>query len=173
MTALLDEVRSAAEAWTAGPQPRPHQQNALDALAAGHAAGHARMQTRMACGTGKTFVGRWHAAAIAADVTLVLCPSLALVAQTLREWRRASGPAFEALVVCSDPSTSAGAAERGAVDGHLGNTWCHRWYRLDEAPTYGLAALMDRERWRGSGRYILDWAASETEGLHLDGGGPT
>lgn len=129
MTALFDEVRSAAEAWTAGPQPRPHQQNALDALAAGHAAGHARMQTRMACGTGKTFVGRWHAAAIAADVTLVLCPSLALVAQTLREWRRASGPAFEALVVCSDPSTSAGAAERAGHDGADGQVTAPMWAR--------------------------------------------
>ncbi|MFV2172289.1 Helicase associated domain protein [Actinomadura sp. LOL_016] len=129
MTALFDEAGTAAQVWTAGPVPRPHQQKVLDALAAARAAGGTRLQARMACGTGKTFVGRWHAAAAAAGTTLVLCPSLALVAQTLREWRRASGPAFEALVLCSDPSTSAGAAEQGGHDGADGQVSSPEWTR--------------------------------------------
>lgn len=59
----------------------------------------------------------------------------------------------------------------GAVDEHAGTTSYDRWYRLDEAPTYGLAALMDRERWRlGMGRYVLDWAASEHTGAPRSGG---
>ena len=39
-------------------------------------------------GTGKTLVGRWHAAASEARQVLVLVPSLALLGQTLQEWRR-------------------------------------------------------------------------------------
>lgn len=98
--------------------PRPHQVEALAALQPAFAL-HDRAQLVMACGTGKTLVGRWHAQASDANLVLVLLPSLALVAQTLAEWRRATGGAtsgwrFEALVVCSDPSTAAGAGERRA-----------------------------------------------------------
>jgi predicted helicase len=100
---------------TATLQPRPHQVNALADLTRALAV-HDRAQLVMACGTGKTFVGCWHAQACGAERVVVLVPSLALVAQTLREWRRASRAArgwqFTALVVCSDPSTAAGAAER-------------------------------------------------------------
>jgi predicted helicase len=56
----------------------------------------------MACGTGKTLVAFWLAEAMNAQRTLILVPSLSLLAQTLREWREnATGP-FEALPVCSD-----------------------------------------------------------------------
>lgn len=91
--------------------PRPHQLSALTDLTRSFAI-HGRVQLVMACGTGKTLVGRWHAQAAESHRTLVLVPSLALLAQTLGEWRRAGGWPFEALVVCSDPTTSAGAAER-------------------------------------------------------------
>lgn len=102
------------------PTPRPHQIAALTDLTAALSV-HDRTQLVMACGTGKTLVGRWHAQASDARQVLVLLPSLALVAQTLREWRRATGQVstgwrFEALVVCSDPTTTAGVAERTAED---------------------------------------------------------
>lgn len=61
-------------------------------------------------------MGRWHAEACDVRQVLVLVPSLALLTQTLQEWRRARGWLFEALVVCSDPTTSAGAAERSGGD---------------------------------------------------------
>jgi superfamily II DNA or RNA helicase len=98
-------------------QPRPDQVDALTDLTRAFAV-HDRAQLIMACGTGKSLIGRWHAQAAQADRALVLVPSLALLAQTLGEWRRAghSGYSFEALVVCSDPSTSAGAAERVGAD---------------------------------------------------------
>lgn len=101
---------------TTNVQPRPHQVSALTSLTTSLAV-HDRTQLVMACGTGKTLVGRWHAQASDADSVLVLLPSLALVAQTLREWRRATGNVatgwrFRALVVCSDPTTTAGYAER-------------------------------------------------------------
>lgn len=115
---------------TTTPTPRPHQVAALTDLTAALAV-HDRTQLVMACGTGKTLVGRWHAQASDANQVLVLLPSLALVAQTLREWRRATGQLnagwrFEALVVCSDPTTAAGVAERTAEDDKTdvdANTW--------------------------------------------------
>lgn len=97
-------------------RPRPHQVQALTGLQVALTV-HDRVQLVMACGTGKTLVGRWHAEAAESSCTLVLVPSLALVAQTLQEWRRIHGWPFDALVVCSDPTTSAGTAERVDEDG--------------------------------------------------------
>jgi superfamily II DNA or RNA helicase len=92
-------------------QPRPHQIAALDALDKTWTT-HDRAQLVMACGTGKTLTCRWHAIQSGSARTLVLLPSLLLVAQTLQEWRRTGAP-FRAIVVCSDPATSTGRAERG------------------------------------------------------------
>jgi len=89
---------------------RKHQRRAVEAAVAALADG-GRAQVVMACGTGKTLVGV-HAARLLADDAqqvgedprplLVLVPSLALLAQTLRVWRGqgACGPAV--LAVCSD-----------------------------------------------------------------------
>ncbi|HEY5848254.1 MAG TPA: Helicase associated domain protein [Microlunatus sp.] len=95
--------------------PRPHQAAALADLMTSFAV-HDRVVLSQPPGCGKTLVARWHAEASDARRVLVLLPSLALVAQTLREWRRLRTWAFDALVVCSDPSTAAGAAERGRGD---------------------------------------------------------
>ena len=99
-------------------RPLPHQVTALTALARANAL-FARYQLGSACGTGKTLTGRWHAQACQADVIVVFLPSLALLAQTLAEWRRAADPGWpwEAIVVCSDKSTAPGAAERAAEPG--------------------------------------------------------
>lgn len=96
-------------------RPRPNQVAALTDLLAAFAI-HDRVKLIMACGTGKTLVSRWHAEASDARTVLVLVPSLALLAQTLREWRRDHAWPFDALVVCSDPTTAAGAAERSGHD---------------------------------------------------------
>ncbi|SIJ20742.1 putative helicase [Mycobacteroides abscessus subsp. abscessus] len=92
--------------------PRSHQRAALDALAA--ITGD-RAQLRMACGTGKTLIGPWHALEVGARTVAVFTPSIALVPQTIAEWRRVF-PNARVLAVCSDPSTAAGRAEIG-VDG--------------------------------------------------------
>lgn len=96
--------------------PRTHQ---LEAIAAVQAHLHTtdRVSVLMACGTGKTLVGRWLAEQRRASTTLVLVPSLALIAQTVAEWRSATGWMFEALIICSDPSTADGAQERAGSDG--------------------------------------------------------
>jgi predicted helicase len=98
------------------PTPRPHQLEAIAAIQA-HLHTTDRVNVLMACGTGKTLVGRWLAEQRRCATTLVVVPSLALIAQTLTEWRSANGWLFEALILCSDPSTAAGAEERAASDG--------------------------------------------------------
>ncbi|ORX13062.1 restriction endonuclease subunit R [Mycobacterium xenopi] len=95
---------------------RTHQLEAMDALDTVLTA-RSRAQLVMACGTGKTLVGRWYAERVGAAVTVVVVPSLSLVAQTLQEWRSAPGWRFEALITCSDPSTADGERERVAADG--------------------------------------------------------
>jgi superfamily II DNA or RNA helicase len=70
----------------------------------------------MACGSGKTLVGRWVAEQHDPPFTLVMLPSLQLVAQTLAEWCRPGSWPFRAIVVCSDPTTTAGVAERSNAD---------------------------------------------------------
>ena len=98
------------------PTPRPHQ---LEAIAAIQANLHTtdRVSVLMACGTGKTLVGRWLAQQRRCATTLVVVPSLALIAQTLAEWRSATDWMFEALIICSDPTTADGAKERAGSDG--------------------------------------------------------
>ena len=90
---------------------RPYQSEAVEALAA-ELAGGGRAQAQMACGTGKTFVAASVAARIAAGgVTVVLVPSIALVAQMLREWG-AGCPVDRALAVCSDQTAGHGGVSR-------------------------------------------------------------
>lgn len=102
--------------------PRPHQAAALADLMTSFAV-HDRVVLAQPPACGKTLIARWHAEASASRRVLVLLPSLALVAQTLREWRRLRTWAFDALVVCSDPSTAAGAAERGRGDRPVEPDW--------------------------------------------------
>lgn len=77
---------------------RPHQREALDAVRAGLTL-HDRGKLIMACGTGKTFT----ALKIAEDLVgadgriLFLVPSLALMAQTVREWSHDSTTALRSL----------------------------------------------------------------------------
>lgn len=96
--------------------PRPHQVEAMNALDT-TLAKWARAQLVMACGTGKTLVGRWYAQRVRSAVTVVVVPSLSLVAQTLQEWRSAQDWPFEALITCSDPTTADGERERISGDG--------------------------------------------------------
>ena len=99
-------------------RPLPHQVTALAEITRALAVGD-RTLLVSACGTGKTLTGRWHAQAADVRLAVVFVPSLALVAQTLGEWRRAADLhwPYEALVVCSDASTAEGAAERAAEEG--------------------------------------------------------
>jgi superfamily II DNA or RNA helicase len=87
--------------------PLPHQKKAInDSLKVlAQPGGDIRAQTHMACGTGKTLVGLWVSERLG-DRTLLCEPSLALIAQNLKEWRaNARDVKPDVLVVCSDKST--------------------------------------------------------------------
>ncbi len=82
---------------------RPHQQAALDAIGNGFKT-HDRGKLIMACGTGKTYT----ALQVVEQLTesnshvLFLVPSIALLSQTLTEWKRDATNPFDAFAVCSD-----------------------------------------------------------------------
>lgn len=101
-----------------------------------------RAQLVMACGTGKTLVGRWYAQRVQAALTVVVVPSLSLVAQTLGEWRAAGGWSFEALITCSDPSTADGVSERASGDGQ--DVGAPFWARLRARVTTSAAVVAGR-----------------------------
>ncbi|MUL61003.1 restriction endonuclease subunit R [Mycobacterium sp. CBMA 213] len=96
----------------------------------------------MACGTGKTLVGRWHAENLRATITVVVVPSLTLLAQTLQEWRSAGPWPFEALICCSDPTTANGERERAANDGQ--DVALPIWARLQARVTTNVAVVETR-----------------------------
>lgn len=82
---------------------RDHQREALDAVRTGLADAD-RGKLVMACGTGKTFTGLKIAEELGGKGKLVLymVPSLALMSQTVREWKNDSEDDFLAFSVCSD-----------------------------------------------------------------------
>ena len=67
---------------------------------------HDRGQMIMACGTGKTLAALFINERLAAQRTLVLVPSLSLLAQTLREWTANTTTGFDFLPVCSDETVA-------------------------------------------------------------------
>ena len=85
-------------------QSRPHQAQAISRVAAGLAAEKSRGKLLMACGTGKTLTALRIAEKIAGPGkrVLYLVPSLALMAQTVREWCADAEVPLRAFAVCSD-----------------------------------------------------------------------
>ncbi|MEV3905536.1 Helicase associated domain protein [Mycobacterium sp. NPDC050551] len=94
-------------------QPRDHQREAIDKVVEGFEQSD-RGQMIMACGTGKTLTALFIKEKLAAPRTLVLMPSLSLLAQTLCEWRANKQLEFDFLPVCSDETVT----DRDAVVGH-------------------------------------------------------
>ena len=84
-------------------QLRNHQRDALKAVLEGLREAD-RGKLIMACGTGKTFTGLRIAETAAGSGRLVLfmVPSLALMSQTVREWKNDCAVEFTAFSACSD-----------------------------------------------------------------------
>ena len=82
---------------------RPHQQAALEAISNGFKNSD-RGQLIMACGTGKTYTALKAVEQLTKPDAhvLFLVPSIALLAQTLTEWKRDAEDHFDAFAVCSD-----------------------------------------------------------------------
>jgi predicted helicase len=92
-------------------QPRPHQDQATEAVFRGFSAGNDRGKLIMACGTGKTFTALKIAERTAAEHAgsakiLFLVPSISLLSQTLREWTAQTELDLRAFAVCSDTKVS-------------------------------------------------------------------
>jgi superfamily II DNA or RNA helicase len=85
------------------PTARDHQKTAIEDVVKGFKKAD-RGQLIMACGTGKTFTTLWIKEKMKSGNTLVLLPSLNLLAQTVREWSFASKSELDVLCVCSDKS---------------------------------------------------------------------
>lgn len=82
---------------------RDHQREALEAVKTGLVDAD-RGKLVMACGTGKTFTGLKIAEQLGGKGKLILymVPSLALMSQTVREWKNDCADDFLAFSVCSD-----------------------------------------------------------------------
>src|SRR5699024_10880842 len=92
------------------------QQEAIDAVFRGYAAGHERGKMIMACGTGKTFTALKIAERTAGEngggaQILFAVPSISLLSQTLREWTSQSQTNMRAFAVCSDTKVSRAAED--------------------------------------------------------------
>ncbi|WP_112133744.1 DEAD/DEAH box helicase [Glycomyces dulcitolivorans] len=121
-TSPIDWSEVASEhAWVAGERlgprylrakkaPMPHQDEAIEAVLAGFET-HDRGRLTMACGTGKTLTSLKIAERLASAhedpiSVLVLVPSIALLAQTMREWVSEAEAALRPFAVCSDSKVS-------------------------------------------------------------------
>ena len=104
---VLDQGIYGKDAQLPKKNPRPHQTEALTNTNI-HFQSNNRGKLIMACGTGKTFT----ALRIAENQTnnkgtvLFLVPSIALLGQTLREWKSDTETNIHAICICSDPEIS-------------------------------------------------------------------
>jgi predicted helicase len=113
---LLGDLEAAEVEWPTSPddlrseplrpkEPWPYQREAIHEVVEGFD-GSDRGQLIMACGTGKTLTALFINEELAAERTLVLVPSLSLLAQTLREWTANATVTFDFLPVCSDETVA-------------------------------------------------------------------
>lgn len=96
-------IRTGRISFAPKKQLRDHQRDALKEVMDGLSKAD-RGKLIMACGTGKTFTGLRIAEAIAGKGKRVLfmVPSLALMSQTVREWKNDCQEDFTAFSACSD-----------------------------------------------------------------------
>lgn len=95
-------VKSGNISFAAKKEPRDHQIQAIAAVKQGLTEGD-RGKLIMACGTGKTFTGLRIAEELApTGLVLFMVPSLALMSQTVREWKNDCQREFTAFSACSD-----------------------------------------------------------------------
>ncbi len=100
--ASIEELSTPAQPHAS---PRPHQNLAITDVING-LEGNSRGQLIMACGTGKTLTALWIKETLKPKTTLVLVPSLNLLAQTLSEWAKNSLSPWQYLCVCSDDTVN-------------------------------------------------------------------
>ncbi|MFD3422413.1 DEAD/DEAH box helicase [Streptomyces decoyicus] len=122
---------------------RPYQREAIDAITTGLRAGR-RGQLHAACGSGKTYMAQRVVEGLVpgAGLIVALAPSLALVAQILREWQVGSTVAFQAMAVCSDEKVADAPVRTGnlavpvSTDPEVIASWLDRGVRQVIVGTY-------------------------------------
>lgn len=112
---LTELIRGTGASTKPTPAPRPYQVEALTNIVAGFKK-FDRGQAILACGAGKTLIGKWVCDSLECDSALVMVPSLALIRQTLGEWHRANSKPFRYLCVCSDSTVNAQAEDSWVVN---------------------------------------------------------
>jgi len=148
--------------------PRPHQQIALtDAVAHFIHNGEARGRLIMPCGTGKSLAAFFIAEQLNPQTLVVAVPSLALIAQSLKDWTRehlARGEIPDWFVVCS-------ADDVGDIsdDDHVGDTYEHgletdtsveaiiAWLRRTEDSRRRVVFVTYQTSWLCNGDMRLSW----------------
>ena len=109
---------------TARKTPMPHQLEAVEAVKNGFVEND-RGQVIMACGTGKTYTGLLLAERLVGvgGRVLILVPSLALMAQSVREWTNDANLPLRSYAVCSDAQVGKyGKRQSGNLDRILENS---------------------------------------------------
>lgn len=94
---------------TARTRPRRHHRDAVEAVVQGFARAD-RGQLMMAPGTGKTLTALLIRDTLAVERTLVLVPTLSLLARTVRTWAADTTVGFDVLAVCADETVVEPAA---------------------------------------------------------------
>lgn len=96
---------------------RTHQIEALNAVVDGFDE-HDRGRLIMACGTGKTFTSLRIAERVVSPggSVLFLVPSIALLAQTLREWAAEADRPLRAFAICSDTKVGKNSEDLAVTD---------------------------------------------------------
>ena len=106
---VRNHMQSPEERWARTYSPLPHQTRAIDDIQACFES-HDRAKAIMACGTGKTLMSLRLAEERLRDNgcrdVLFCAPSIALVAQAMREWTNQARVEMRSLVVCSDAKAS-------------------------------------------------------------------
>jgi predicted helicase len=98
-------------------KPRDHQLEAIEAIKEGLKEDD-RGKMIMACGTGKTFTSLKIAEELAGNgkTVLYMVPSLALMSQTIREWKKDSALEFTAFSACSDKKVGKKIASKDEIE---------------------------------------------------------
>jgi len=105
--AKLSAGVSGSKAASRKYDPKPHQKTAIS-QAHDYLKSNGRGRLIMACGTGKTFTSLRIAENETGDngLVLFLVPSIALLGQTLREWKNQCKKPIHVICICSDASVS-------------------------------------------------------------------
>lgn len=137
---MQGSVQDIETRWARTFSPRPHQQAAINQIQACFES-HDRAKSIMACGTGKTPMSLRLAEERCRDNNchdvLFCAPSIALVAQAMREWTNQSRVELRSLGVCSDAKASK-VGEDDVLDDVVGVTF---------PATTDSASLRQRYQW--------------------------